>query len=392
MNFLIKALDGVAVIEFELAAAHQQDAIEQAKAKGYVPISALPSKAIHLYPQKHFPLSLFSTELLTLLDAGLNLVEAIEALAFKDDEQNTKPVLMLLLQSLQEGKSFSVALEQQSHAFSVLYIATVKASEKTGDLPKALARYIAYDSQLTTLKKKIISASIYPMLLMSVGGLVILFLMGFVVPKFSRIYEGTGGELPFLSQVLLSWGTLLSEHGESLLVMAVIVLVTFILLVRHSNFKRWIVKSLWQIPAIGKHMRMYQLSRFYRTLGMLLNGGTSILLALQSVNGLLDVSLQRNMQIANTLIGQGKTISAAMEEAELTTPIAMRMLMVGERGGNIGHMMERIASFYDEELARWIEWFTRLFEPILMLFIGLVIGLVVLLLYMPIFELAGQIQ
>jgi len=149
---------------------------------------------------------------------------------------------------------------------------------------------------------------------------------------------------------------------------------------------------IWRIPALGKKLRIFQLARFYRTLGMLLNGGTSIIVALESVAGLLDKTLQSKMKLASVAIQQGQPISQAMDQVGLTTPIALRMLRVGERSGKIGEMMERIAAFYDEELSRWIDWFTKLFEPILMLFIGLVIGVVVLLLYMPIFELAGSIQ
>ena len=125
---------------------------------------------------------------------------------------------------------------------------------------------------------------------------------------------------------------------------------------------------------------------------MLLKGGTPIIAALSSVTGLLDAALQLKMKQASAAIQEGQSISMAMDQAGLTTPVALRMLRVGERSGKIGDMMERIAAFYDEELSRWIDWFTRLFEPLLMLFIGLVIGVVVLLLYMPIFELAGNIQ
>jgi general secretion pathway protein F len=152
------------------------------------------------------------------------------------------------------------------------------------------------------------------------------------------------------------------------------------------------IQIMWRIPTLGDRLRVFQLARFYRTLGMLLKGGTSIIVAMESVAGLLDAALQQKMKQASSAIKEGQTISLAMEQAGLTTPIALRMLRVGERGGKIGEMMERIASFYDDELARWIDWFTKLFEPILMLLIGLVIGVVVLLLYMPIFELAGNIQ
>lgn len=393
MNYLVKAVKGKEMVLLEIFATHDADALTQVRARGYSPISATPQKSIFGNKQhKTFSLALFSQELLALLDAGLNLVEAIETLASKDGQSQKSLPLDNLLQSLYQGQTFSVALEQQPNIFPVLYVATVKASEKTGDLSEALGRYVAYQQQLEVLKKKIVSASIYPLLLMGVGSLVIMFLLGFVVPKFSRIYEGSGGELPYLSQILLQWGVLLEQHGQIILTALVIAfLFTGAMLSRYS-VRAYFLSLFWRIPLIGKRLRLFQLARFYRTLGMLLKGGTPILSALQSVIGLLDSSLQQNTKLAVQAINEGRPISQALQNADLTTPVALRMLVVGERGGNIGDMMERIAGFYDDELSRWIDWFTRLFEPILMLFIGLVIGVVVLLLYMPIFELAGNIQ
>ncbi|MDX1915668.1 MAG: type II secretion system F family protein [Methylophilus sp.] len=393
MDYLVKAVRGREMVSLTISAIHAEDALSQAQARGYTPISATAgTQSITSRGKKKFPLVLFSQELLALLEAGLNLVEAIETLAIKDEKNGTKATLDTLLQALYQGQTFSAALEQQPAAFPVLYVATVRASEKTGDLAESLGRYIAYEEQVSLLKKKIVSASIYPILLMGVGSLVILFLLGFVVPKFSRIYEGTGGELPFLSQVLLAWGVFLENHGQAMLIATVILVATLFMAFSQPAVRKKLAQIFWRIPALGKRLRIYQLARFYRTLGMLLKGGTPIMPALQSVSGLLDTALQASMKKASLAINEGQPMSQAMEDAGLTTPVASRMLAVGERGGNIGDMMERIASFYDEELSRWIEWFTRLFEPILMLFIGLVIGVVVLLLYMPIFELAGNIQ
>ncbi len=393
MDYQIKAVRDKEIVLLNISAVNVEDALSQAKVRGFTPIAAsakLQSFAIRA--NKKFPLVQFSQELLALLEAGLNLVEAIETLAVKDESNNTKATLDLLLQSLYQGQTFSTALEQQPLAFPMLYVATVRASETTGNLTESLSRYIAYEEQIGLLKKKIISASIYPILLMSVGGLVILFLLGFVVPKFSRIYEGTGGELPFLSQVLLAWGVFLENHGQVMLLATVLVVIATIIAASRPDVRKWFGQLLWRIPALGRRLRTYQLARFYRTLGMLLKAGTPIIPALQSVAGLLDNALQSSMKKTTIAINEGQPISQAMELAGLTTPVASRMLAVGERGGNIGDMMERVASFYDEELSRWIDWFTRLFEPILMLLIGLVIGVVVLLLYMPIFELAGNIQ
>jgi general secretion pathway protein F len=393
MDFQVKALRGREIVLLNISAAHADDASAQAKARGFSPLG-IQAKSSTFIKQgsKKFPLALFSQELLALLEAGLNLVEAIETLAEKEQSGVIKITLDSLLQALYQGQTFSSALELQPATFPMLYIATVRASEKTGDLAESLTRYVSYEQQLGLLKKKIVSSSIYPILLMAVGGLVILFLMGFVVPKFSKIYEDTGGNLPFLSQVLLAWGVFLESHGKELLMALGLGAAGLTYGLSLPALRKWLMQLLWRIPALGQRLRIFQLARFYRTLGMLLKGGTPIIAALGSVTGLLDAALQLKMKQASAAIQEGQPISLAMDQAGLTTPVALRMLRVGERSGKIGDMMERIAAFYDEELSRWIDWFTRLFEPILMLFIGLVIGVVVLLLYMPIFELAGNIQ
>ena len=393
MDFQVKALRGREIVLLNISAAHADDASAQAKARGFSPLG-IQAKSTSFIKQgsKKFPLALFSQELLALLEAGLNLVEAIETLVEKEQSGEIKSTLDSLLQALYQGQTFSSALELQPATFPVLYIATVRASEKTGDLAESLARYVSYEQQIGLLKKKIVSSSIYPILLMAVGGLVIMFLMGFVVPKFSKIYEDTGGNLPFLSQVLLAWGVLLESHGKELVMALGLGLTSLTYGLSRPALREWLMQLLWRIPALGQRLRIFQLARFYRTLGMLLKGGTPIIAALDSVSGLLDAALQVKMKQASAAIQEGQSISLAMDQAGLTTPVSLRMLRVGERSGKIGDMMERAAAFYDEELSRWIDWFTRLFEPILMLFIGLVIGVVVLLLYMPIFELAGNIQ
>ena len=393
MDFQVKVLRGREIVLLNISAAHADDASAQVKARGFSPLG-IQAKSTSFIKQgsKKFPLALFSQELLALLEAGLNLVEAIETLVEKEQSGEIKSTLDSLLQALYQGQTFSSALELQPATFPVLYIATVRASEKTGDLAESLTRYVSYEQQLGLLKKKIVSSSIYPILLMAVGGLVILFLMGFVVPKFSKIYEDTGGNLPFLSQVLLAWGVFLESHGKALVIALGLGAMGLAYGLSRPALRKWLMQLLWRIPALGQRLRIFQLARFYRTLGMLLKGGTPIIAALSSVTGLLDAAMQLKMKQASAAIQEGQPISLAMDQAGLTTPVALRMLRVGERSGKIGDMMERIAAFYDEELSRWIDWFTRLFEPILMLFIGLVIGVVVLLLYMPIFELAGNIQ
>ncbi|MEQ1600469.1 MAG: type II secretion system F family protein [Methylophilaceae bacterium] len=395
MLYDISVLRGKEYSSLRLDAINEQMALNHAKSLGYTVFSAkavADSRFKWLARRERFPLMLFSQEMLALLEAGLNLMEALEALAEKEQRPEIRQTLQGLLRLLSEGQPLSAAMESFPRAFPPLYVAALRASEKTGGMPESLKRYIAYQSQVDQVKKKVISASIYPSMLLIVGGLVVLFLIGYVVPKFAHIYDDMGGDLPFLSQLLLALGGFIESHGVALLIGAAVFMSSFIFLLSLKTVRANLLELIWRIPAVGERMRIYQLSRFYRSLGMLLIAGIPILNAMKMVSGLLAPAMRIRLQAASEQVRQGQTISAAMELNALSTPVALRMLRVGERSGMMGEMMERIASFYDEETARWIDWFTKLFEPLLMLAIGCVIGLVVLMLYMPIFDLAGSIQ
>lgn len=341
---------------------------------------------------KDFPLGQFSQELLTLLDAGLALVESIETLSEKENRPERRDLLDRLVADLYRGAALSRALSQFTDIFPPLYIATVRASERTGGLSEALGKYVAYQSQLDTVKKKIISASIYPAVLAMAGLLVIGFLMGYVVPRFARIFEDLGGEIPWMSRLLIKWGHLASDYGVAMLVVSLVLVLSIGFWLTRPGTPVQVLQWLQRLPSIGERLRIYQLTRFYRSLGMLLRGGMPAVASLELVTGLLPGALNQQLVSATQLIREGTTISVAMETFGLTTPVSARMLRVGERTGQMGEMMERIALFYDSEISQWIDWFVRLFEPLLMAFIGLVIGFIVVVMYFPIFELAGSIR
>jgi len=341
---------------------------------------------------KYFSLGQFSQELLTLLDAGLALVESIETLSEKESRPERRDLLNRLVADLYRGAALSRAMSQFPDIFPPLYIATVRASERTGGLSEALGKYVAYQSQLDTVKKKIISASIYPAVLAMAGLLVIGFLMGYVVPRFARIFEDLGGEIPWMSRLLIKWGHLASDYGVVMLVISLVLVLSIGFWLTRPGTPGQVLQWLQRLPSIGERLRIYQLTRFYRSLGMLLRGGMPAVASLELVIGLLPGALNQQLVSATQLIREGTTISVAMETFGLTTPVSARMLRVGERTGQMGEMMERIALFYDSEISQWIDWFVRLFEPLLMAFIGLVIGFIVVVMYFPIFELAGSIR
>ncbi|MEZ0316339.1 MAG: type II secretion system F family protein [Methylophilaceae bacterium] len=395
MKFELKVARGHDISWLGLDANDKPEAERQAHAQGYT-VLAIRSKAgfspLSGLRRPRFNIVLFSQELLALLDSGLSLIEAIEALAEKESRPETRRVLTRIMQSLYEGIPLSGSLEAFPDIFPALYVALIRSSEKTGDVVAALGRHVTYQSQIDALRKKLVTASIYPVLLMIVGGLVMLFLLGYVVPKFSTIYENTGTELPWASQMLLMWGRMLADNSMSIFVAFCIFVAAFVYTVTRPVVRGKLMELIWRIPAIGEPMRIYQLARFYRTLGMLLGGGIPMVTGMRMVAPLLQHNLRRQLDQVEQEVREGKPISQAMERHDMTTPVALRILRVGERTGRMGEMMERIGVFYDDEIARAVDWLTRLFEPILMVFIGLIIGVVVTLMYMPIFDLAGNIQ
>jgi len=397
MQFTIRSVDQSATIRtLTLDAPTKELALQSAAERGLrvLSISGGASAGMPTLRKRKvdFPVGHFSHELLTLLNAGLALVESIETLNEKETKNERKYILGKLVADLFSGSSLSNALAQFPEVFPPLFVATVRASERTGGLPEALEKYVAYQSQLDIVKKKIVSASIYPVLLMVVGTLVIGFLLGYVVPRFAKIFEDIGGDIPWMSRLLIEWGHFAHDYGALLLVAIGVGIVAIAFWLTRPGTPAKLVKALQQFPALGERIRVYQLARFYRSLGMLLRGGMPAVASLELVSDLLPGALSQQLLTATRLIREGTPISVAMEKNGLTTVVSARMLRVGERTGQMGEMMERIALFYDSEISQWIDWFVKLFEPLLMAFIGLVIGFIVVVMYFPIFELAGSIR
>jgi len=392
MRYRITTLDagqGVAIREMD--ALDEADAHRQALARG---LRVLAIQAARWKRSRRARLSLvaFSNELVALLEAGLSLVEAIDALTEKERDESVRQLLEGLRRRLYEGQSLSVALGEFPSSFPTLYVATVRASEHSGAIPEALRRFVAYQQQIDLLKKKLINASIYPAVLLAAGSLVLLFLVAYVVPRFSGIYEDIGGELPFASKMLMQWGRLLEAHGLAVLAG----FLAFVALAVHGalrpGFRASVGRLFARIPMVGHQLELYQLARLYRTVGMLLRGGLPVVTAFEMTRGLLAAAARPRLAAATRSVREGRSLTDALAAQGLTTPVAERMLRVAERSGNMGEMMERIAAFYDEELSRVVDLATRLIEPAMMTVIGLVIGLIVVLMYFPIFELAGSIR
>lgn len=407
MRFKVKAYattqNGAAsVLQLEVEATSAQAAARQVSEQGHAVLSVQALGFSLSWGAARFTQSaalLFCQELLALLEAGMGLMEALDILCQKARDPIVRQVLFSVQERVREGRTFSEALEATPSIagrppFSTLLVATVRSAEQTGQISQALKRYVAYQGELTAVRDKVVAACVYPALLLIVGALVIVFLMTYVVPRFSHIYEDVGSEnLPLLSRWLMQWGLLMNDHLGSFVIVFIAGTAGLVYALSRPPIRAWLSQKLWALPTVGEYLRMYQLAQFVRTLAMLLGGGIPLVKALDMTHDLLpQPALATGLVNARQAIAEGQSISEAFRQNGLATSVGVRLLVVGERGGDLAQVMERIAAFYDAEVARAVAWFSRLFEPILMMVIGLVIGGVIILMYLPIFELAGSIQ
>jgi general secretion pathway protein F len=273
-----------------------------------------------------------------------------------------------------------------------VYVATVRAAERTGGLPRALSRYIAYQLQLESVRKRHISASIYPVMLLVAGGFVLLFLLGYVVPKFSVVYESAGRELPWMSAMLLGVGKIIYGHWVicATALAALVALAAY--MATRSAARQRVLAQVLRVPLLARRVNEFRLARFYRAVSLLLAAGIPLTRALAMVGGLLNEQQQRALAVAREQVEAGQPLSVALVAHGLAAPVAESLIKIGESTGRLADMLERTAAFQDEDFSRWVDWTSRLLEPVLMMLIGLVIGAVVVLMYIPIFELAGGLQ
>ncbi|NRR32275.1 type II secretion system F family protein [Oxalobacteraceae bacterium] len=380
-------------------AASEAEAIRQAARNGWRVLAVAgaqdaaaanaPAAGLRKQP---FPLLQFSQEMLALLEAGLNLGEAMATLHNKEARGSTRATLAAIRLSLQHGKSFSDTLADFPAIFPDIYVATVHAAERSGNLPEALARFVAYQLQFDAIRKKLVAAAIYPTMLLVVGTLVTLFLLGYVVPKFSVVYESSGREIPWMSQMLLAFGQTLAGHPW--LCLGALLTVTGAVAAGLGNaaLRARLVLAILRLPVLAAKAAEFRLARFYRALSLLLHAGIPLSKALAMTTAMLLPAQQQQLLQTRRAVEQGLAFSTALEQNALATPVAQSLLKVGENTGRLGDMLERSAKFHDEEFARWVDWASRLLEPLLMTLIGVVIGGVVVLMYMPIFELAGSLS
>jgi general secretion pathway protein F len=335
-------------------------------------------------------LRLFCQELAVLLDAGIPLLEAIEALADKQAGGDETSVVKIIAHQLKDGQPLSVALQQAQ--FDGMTIAIVAASERTGQLASSLRQHANYLSWLQRLQSRIAKAAVYPLLLLGVGTAVVLFLLIFVLPRFTGVLEGLGHDLPWASQVLIHVARFSQQHPWGLIGMVAFPVLAFSMGWQSRHIRAKITDWSWSLPGIGRRLRVVSLARLYRALGLLLAAGSPVVPSLRTVRDALPAHLHPAIDRSIGHVNHGSRLSDSLLNEGLATTISDRMIRVGERTGQVAQMCERAAVFHDEEIMRFSDVIADMINPALMLLVGFFVGGIIVLMYMPIFQLVEQIR
>lgn len=338
-------------------------------------------------------LVVFSRQMTTLVGAGIPLIQALDILAEQVDREKFRSVLHDMHQQVQSGKSFSDALEKHPKVFSVLFINMVRAGESSGSLEEILERVATYLEQTSALQKKVKSAMMYPAAVTGIAFLITFAMMAFVIPKFATIFEDLRAPLPAPTKILINMSHVLSEHWVLFLIgMGVFVFLTAQLLKTPPGRMVWDSYKL-KLPVFGPILLKCAVSKFSRTLSTLVKSGVPILSSLEIVSK-TSGNKRLELVILSLIdsVKKGESISGPLGKSGVFPNMVVRMIAIGEETGELEEMLTKIADFYDTEVDTAVDGLTSLIEPLIIAFLGIVIGGIVVAMFLPILTLSSAIK
>ena len=337
-------------------------------------------------------LVIFSRQLTTLIESGIPIVDALGILREQTQNLHFKDVLAAVLKDLKEGSSFARAITKYPRIFPEIYVSMVEAAETSGSLPQILDRLSVYLEKTSALRKKVVSSLIYPAIIFTMAILATSFLVFKIVPTFAELYKSLGAQLPFITQLLVGFAEGVKKN--IILVLAVLIGVFFSLkkYVATPKGKKQYDMFLIKIPVIGEVVKKVSIAQFARTFATLVRSGVAIVRSLEIVgktsgNKIIEEAVVK----AQGSIQEGIPLSHPLEESGIFPPMVVKMIAVGERTGKLEHMLNKIAQFYEEQTEAAIAALTSVLEPILIVFLGVVVGFIVIALFLPIFNISQAV-
>jgi len=336
--------------------------------------------------------AIFTRQLATMIDAGLPLVQSLEVLSSQQDNKVFKNIIREIKEDVEGGSTFAGALKKHPSAFNELFTNLVVAGEEGGILDTILNRLASYIEKAEALKKKVKSALIYPATIVTVAVAVVMILMMFVIPVFETMFKSAGQSLPLPTLIVLAISKAIKKYIVFFIPAFVLLLYLFRKYYQTQNGRALVDRLLLKLPVFGPLFRKIAVARFSRTLGTLVSSGVPILDGLTIVSRTAgNRAIETAIMNARASIREGETIAEPLGRSSLFPPMVIQMIGVGESTGALDTMLSKIAEFYEEEVDVAVSNLTSLLEPLLMIFLGVVIGGVVIAMYLPIFNMANAV-
>jgi type IV pilus assembly protein PilC len=336
---------------------------------------------------------IFTRQLATMIDAGLAMVQSLQALAEQTTNKAMRDVIRDICARVEAGDSFSEALQKHPKVFNRLYFSMVSAGEKGGLLAEILARLATYLENTARLRKKVKSAMMYPTVVTVVAIVITIFLLVKVIPVFGEIFSSFGSKLPAPTQFLIDLSEFVRKYFLPLILLGGGAVYGWLYFIKTKPGREFWDTRRIKLPVFGSIAHKICLARFTRTLASLIRSGVPILEVLQIVSQTVgNVVMEKAIKVASSDIERGESISAALGKHPVFPSMVIRMITAGEQTGKIDNMLERISDFLDEEIETILSGITSLIEPILIVFLGVVIGGMVIAMFLPIFKLSEVVS
>ena len=341
---------------------------------------------------KQRSIAIFTRQLATMIDAGLPLVQSLEILSSQQEDKVFKEVIRGVREDVEAGSTFAGALKKHPVTFNELYTNLVVAGEEGGILDTILNRLCTYIEKAESLKKKVKSALVYPATIVGVAVIVVMILMLLVIPVFETMFKSAGQSLPLPTLITLGLSKLIQKYIFIIIPGLILCFYLFRKYYQTEKGKALFDMILLKLPVFGPLFQKIAVARFSRTLGTLVSSGVPILDGLNIVSKTSgNKTIETAIQNARASIREGETISEPLGRSGNFPPMVIQMISVGESTGALDSMLSKIADFYEEEVDVAVGNLTSLLEPLLMVFLGLVIGGVVISMYLPIFNMASAV-
>jgi type IV pilus assembly protein PilC len=335
----------------------------------------------------------FTRQFSVMIDAGLPLVQALEIIGTQADNQAFRKVLLSVKSRVESGSTFADALGHHPEAFDELFVQLVRAGEIGGILDTILNRLGAYIEKNEKLKRRVKGAMVYPAIVLTVAVGVTVVLLAYVTPTFEKMFKDFGGTMPAPTQVLIDLSHGLRDNWYWFAGIPVAIVALFRLFLRDPRGRKAWDAFVLKVPVFGPVVRKVAVARFTRTLGTMLSSGVPILDALEIVaRAAGNKTVEDAVMYVRSKISEGKNIAQPLADSKVFPPMVVQMIGVGEATGAMDAMLNKIADFYDDEVDVAVAALTSMIEPLMMVFLGAVVGGFLIAMYMPIFNIAGNIK